>query len=125
MLTNDLLGNDLQSFNSSRTNDFVRAEKVYRELLVAHVENLSWREHPSPSVVSMQLNIDVLGKVMVINVDRTYRLTEVRFFKIRPKDFMSGAPGYWSAYWVRGKGMKVYGDPEAFKKDLVLLKMGQ
>src|SRR5271170_4136333 len=72
-LDDDLSEIDLRPFNWSGTSDFVRPEKVYRELLVAYVEKLSVREHPSPSVMSMQLNIDVLGKVMVINVDRTYR----------------------------------------------------
>jgi len=111
-------------------NDFVRAPKAYRELIIAAVRATFFHDHKNRIKieplsgkrkgvgVNVQDKIEACGCEYLIDASIYY--SELRFFKISPtvRD-----PNKWAAYWVCGKGMKVYGDYDAFEKDIMVLKM--
>ncbi len=106
--------------------EFVRAPAPYREIILAVVRKdlgLGGRRVVLNILKNPYSNSYKPNKLSVIDLNGiTFRAEtrseygELDFLKFRPDN------SSWGAYWVRGKGMKVYGDYALFEQDIVLLK---
>ena len=110
--------------------EYVRAPTEYRELLKGVVD-AAFRPHlnlPPWQRVGQKwegaFDLTIVGKSCLASYRAEKKFTGnvmLTFFKVYPKQWDD--VGHWGAYWISGNGMKVYGDFETFKNDMMFLKL--